>query len=72
MKATEMLHILKTQNKRLFIIVLVILSMWFITIGYLVYILNDIETTETTTTETYTQEVSNIDAVENSTINNGG
>lgn len=72
MKATEMLHILKTQNKRLFIIVLVILSMWFITIGYLVYILNDIETTETTTTETYTQEVSNIDDVENSTINNGG
>lgn len=72
MRATEMLHILKTQNKRLFIIVLVILSMWFITIGYLVYILNDIETTETTTTETYTQEVSNIDAVENSTINNGG
>lgn len=72
MKATEMLHILKTQNKRLFIIVLVILSMWFITIGYLVYILNDIETTETTTTETYTQEVSNVDTVENSTINNGG
>lgn len=72
MKATEMLHILKTQNKRLFIIVLVILSMWFITIGYLVYILNDIETTETTTTETYTQEVNNIDSVENSTINNGG
>lgn len=72
MKATEMLHILKAQNKRLFIIVLVILSMWFITIGYLVYILNDIETTETTTTETYTQEVNNIDSVENSTINNGG
>lgn len=72
MKATEMLHILKVQNKRLFIIVLVILSMWFITIGYLVYILNDIETTETTTTETYTQEVNNIDSVENSTINNGG
>lgn len=72
MKATEMLHILKVQNKRLFIIVLVILSMWFITIGYLVYILNDIETTETTTTETYTQEVSNVDTVENSTINNGG
>ena len=72
MKATEMLHILKVQNKRLVIIVLVILSMWFITIGYLVYILNDIETTETTTTETYTQEVSNVDTVENSTINNGG
>ena len=45
------------RNKRQFIIILVILCMWFSTIGYLVYILNDIEVIETATQET-TQEVS--------------
>lgn len=54
MKATEMLHILKTQNKRLFIIVLVILSMWFASIGLFIYYINTTgyevvtETAETT------------------------
>ena len=32
----------KKQNQRQFIIILVILGMWFATIGYLIYILNDI------------------------------
>jgi len=48
---TSILKDYKKQNKRLFIILLVVLSMWFITIGYLVYILNDIGTIETTTQE---------------------
>lgn len=49
--AMTMLKDYKKQNKRQFIIILVILSMWFATIGYLVYILNDIQVIETT--ETY-------------------
>lgn len=50
--ALELLKDYKKQNKRQFVIILVILGMWFATIGYLVYILNDIGT-ETTTTESY-------------------
>lgn len=53
--AKEMLEDYKRQNKRLFIIILVILTMWFATGCYLVYILNDIGTIETV--ETKTQEV---------------
>lgn len=44
--AMEFLEDFKRQNKRQFIIILVILTMWFATIGYLVYILNDIGSTE--------------------------
>lgn len=40
--AMELLSDYKKANKRQFTIILVILTMWFITIGYLVYILNDI------------------------------
>ena len=40
--ATQILKDYKKQNKRQFIIILVILGMWFATIGYLIYILNDI------------------------------
>lgn len=48
--AMSLLADYKSQNKRQFIIILVILGMWFATIGYLVYVLNDIgtETTEVT------------------------
>ena len=48
--AMSLLKDYKKQNKRQFVIILVILGMWFATIGYLVYILNDIgtETTEVT------------------------
>ena len=54
MKAAEMLHILKTQNKRLFIIILVILCLWFASIGLFIYHINTTgyevvtETAETT------------------------
>lgn len=56
--ALELLKDYKTQNKRQFIVILVILGMWFSTIGYLVYILNDIGT-ETTTTESYDMSTEN-------------
>ena len=49
--AMEMLKDYKKTNKRLFIIILTMLLMWFATIGYLVYILNDISYEETTTEE---------------------
>ena len=41
--AMELLKDQKKQNKRQFIVILVILGMWFATIGYLVYILNNID-----------------------------
>ena len=56
--ALELLKDYKKQNKRQFVIILVILGMWFATIGYLVYILNDIGT-ETTTTESYDMSTEN-------------
>lgn len=55
--AMELLKDQKKQNKRMFVIILVILGMWFLTIGYLVYVLNDIGTE--TTTQEVTQENSN-------------
>ena len=64
--AMELLSDFKKQNKRQFIIILVILALWFITIGYLVYILNDIGVIETNT-----QEINDIETKENSSINNG-
>lgn len=45
--ALELLADYKKVNKRQFIIIIVILIMWFLTIGYLVYVLNDIGTIET-------------------------
>lgn len=63
--AMELLNDYKKANKRQFIIILVILTMWFATIGYLVYILNDIGTIETT------QEMQDVNTIENSNITNG-
>lgn len=48
MKATEMLHILKTQNKRLFIIWLVTFIAFIGLLGYTIWLLNDIGTIEET------------------------
>ena len=61
--AMEMLKDYKKANKRQFIIILVILTMWFATIGYLVYVLNDIGITTTT------QEVSDINTIGGNVIN---
>lgn len=65
--AMDLLKDYKKQNKRQFIVILVILAMWFITIGYLVYILNDVGTS----TETITQEIEDIDSVGGNIINKG-
>lgn len=64
--ALDLLRDYKKQNKRQFIIILIVLVMWFCTIGYLVYILNDIGTVETTTT------VEQSDAENNNYIGNDG
>ena len=71
--AKELLEDAKRTNKRMFIIILVILFMWFATIGYLVYILNDIGTIETTTQEVQQESESgnNNFVGGNGDINNG-
>ena len=51
MKASEMLHILKIQNKRLFIIWLVTFVVFIGLLGYTLWLLNDIGTIEETTQE---------------------
>lgn len=66
--AMSLLHDYKMQNKRQFIVILVILGMWFATIGYLIYILNDIGV-ETTTTEELI-DIDDVDNIENSHIYN--
>lgn len=67
MKASEMLHILKIQNKRLFIIWLVTFIAFISLLGYTLYLLNDIGTIE----ETTTQEVTDIDTINGSVVNKG-
>lgn len=67
--ALEMLKDYKKQNKRLFVIILVILVLWFITGVCLVYILNDIGIEEVTTEESY--EVEQGDGTNNFINGNG-
>lgn len=45
--AIEILKDFKGDNKRLFTILIIVLFMWFATIVYLVYVLNDINMMET-------------------------
>lgn len=66
MKATEMLHILKVQNKRLFIVWIITFIAFISLLGYVIYLLNDIGTIETTT------EVEQTDAENNNFIGNNG
>lgn len=68
--AMSLLKDYKIQNKRQFIVILVILGMWFATIGYLIYVLNDFETDTTTTTTTETIDIDDVDNIENSHIHN--
>ena len=51
--AMELLKDQKKQNKRQYIIILVILGMFTCLLGYTIWLLNDIGTETTTTTETY-------------------
>ena len=66
--ALDILKDYKNGSKRLFIILIIVLIMWFATIGYLVYVLNDIGTIE----EETSQEISDIQTIENSNIINKG
>ena len=66
MKASEMLHILKVQNKRLFIIWLVTFIAFIGLLSYTIWLLNDIGTIDEST-----QEISDINTIENSNIANG-
>ena len=56
--ALDILKDYKEDSKRLFVILFVILVMWIATLGYLIYVLNDINTIEETTQEV-TQENEN-------------
>lgn len=66
--AMEFVKDYKATNARMFWIIIVILVMWFLTIGYLVYVLNDTSVVETTET---TQEVTDVDTVNGNIVNNG-
>lgn len=71
MKASEMLHILKTQNKRLFIIWIITFIAFIGLLTYTIYLLNDIGTEEITQETTTEQSIEDIDTIENSYIING-
>jgi cell division septal protein FtsQ len=63
--AREMIHEDQKKNKRLFIVLLVVLAMWFCTIVYLVYVLNDIGSTEETI------DIEGVETIDNSHIKIG-
>lgn len=64
--AIEILKDFKGDNKRMFVILLIVLIFWFLTIGYLVYVLND-----TSVIDTNTQEISGFDTINGNVINSG-
>lgn len=63
--ASEILSDYKKANKRQFATIIIILCMWFATIGYLVYILNDIEYIEETI------DIQEVEQIDNSNIQIG-
>lgn len=63
--ALEILKDFKGDNKRIFTILIIVLFMWFATIVYLVYVLNDTGTIETT------QEVSDVSTINGNVVNSG-
>lgn len=69
--AMEMIQFAKTQtdknNKRLFVIILILILCLGLSIGYNIYLLNDITEVETE----YTQEVTDVDNIGGNLINNG-
>ena len=64
--ALELLKDYKKTNKRQFITILVILCMWFLTIGYLVYLLNDIDYVDENTID-----IEEVESIDNSHIKIG-
>lgn len=69
--AYEILQDSKKANKRMFILLIIILCMWFATIGLFVYYISTTGYEEETITNTNTQEISEIETIENSNIING-
>lgn len=65
--AMEFVHTLKVQNKRMFICWLVTFIAFIGLLGYTIWLYNDI----TVETSKYTQEINDIETIENSTIKNG-
>lgn len=63
--ALEILKDYKKSNKRLFITLVIVLFMWFLTIGYLIYILNDIGYEEEII------DIQDVEQIENSDIQIG-
>lgn len=63
--AMELLKDQKKQNKRMFVIILVILGMFTCLLGYTIWLLNDIGTT------TDTIDIDNVETVDNSHIKIG-
>lgn len=68
--AMELLKDARKTNKRMFIIIIVILAMFTALLGYTLWLLNDIGTIESN--EELTQEISDINTINNSSISNGG
>ena len=65
--ATELLKDQKKQNKRQFIIILVILGMFTALLSYTIYLLNDFGVS----TETDTIDIDNVETIDNSHIKIG-
>lgn len=65
--AMELLSDFKKQNKRQFVIILIILMLWFLTIGYLVYVLNDIGVVE----DNDSIDIEDVKSIDNSHIKIG-
>ena len=72
--AWEIVKDQEKDKKRYFIIILVIICLWFITTlaetCYIIYLLNDIGVEEKTTVSK-TQEISDVDTIDDSNIVNG-
>lgn len=64
--AFEILSEQKKANKRLFATLIVVLCMWFATIGYLVYVLNDIGSYEESTID-----IEDVESIDNTHIKIG-
>lgn len=58
----------KKANKRMFILNIILIAVICLLMGYIIYLLND----TTVITDEYTQEITDVENIENSSINNGG
>lgn len=65
--AMQFVDTLKVQNKRLFICWLVTFIAFILLLGYTIWLMNDITTVEMENT----QEITDVQTIENSTIRNG-